>query len=184
MKKQEQKKEIKPNFQKIKKAIFEWAETILVALVLALIIRQFYFGVFWIPSESMLPTLKIYDRLIVNKYIYHFKDPKRFQVVVFKYPLNTKNDFIKRIIGLPGEKLEIKSGEIYINDQLVEETHSMNRDYANFGPIEIPEDKYFVMGDNRPNSADSRFWGFVPRENFHGPAFLKIWPIWELGLIR
>jgi signal peptidase I len=184
LKKQEQEKKINPSYLKIKKAIFEWVETIAVALILALIIRQFYFGVFWIPSESMTPTLNVYDRLIVNKYVYHFREPKRLQVVVFKYPLDPKNDFVKRIIGLPGEKLEIKFGKIYINDQLLHEYHTMHEDNSNFGPIEIPEDNYFVMGDNRPNSADSRFWGFVPRKNLHGPAFLKIWPIWELGLIR
>lgn len=171
--------------EKFKRWSWEWVETIVVALVLALIIRALLVQVFWIPSSSMEPTLNIQDRIVVNKFIYHFREPKRFEVIVFRFPSKeTKKDFIKRIIGLPGEKIELKLGDLYVNDKKIEETHIMNQDYANYGPIQIPEKSYFCMGDNRPQSADSRVWGYVPRKNIYGPAFLKIWPIWQLGIVR
>lgn len=165
---------------------FDWAETIVVAFILALIIRAFFLQVFWIPSGSMEPSLDIKDRIVVNKFIYHFRDPQRQEVLVFRqvapesYP---KRDLIKRIMGLPGEKLEVKQGIIYINDKPVEEKHPLNQDYADFGPVNIPSDSYFVMGDNRPASADSRYWGFLPRKYVIGLAFLRIWPLDRLSLI-
>ena len=168
----------------IKKWLWDWSETIVVALALALIIRAFFLQVFWIPSGSMEPGLKLYDRLVVNKFIYHFKEPRRMDVIVFKYPKDTSKDFIKRIVGLPGEKLMVRNGVIHINGQPIEENHPMNKDLSDFGPVEIPADSYFAMGDNRPYSADSRIWGFVPRKNIYGPAFIKIWPIWQLGPIK
>jgi len=172
---------------KIKKKgpIREWIETIIIALILALIIRTFIIQVFYIPSGSMEPTLHIRDRIIVNKFIYKFREPKRFEVIVFRYPGRKpgepKKDFIKRIIGLPGEKLFIKDGKVSINGKLLKETHPVNRDYSNYGPVGIPDKNYFVMGDNRPNSADSRVWGFVPKKNIAGPAFIRIWPLTKIG---
>lgn len=172
---------------KKKSVLREWVETIIIALILALIIRTFIIQVFYIPSGSMEPTLLIRDRIVVSKFIYKFRDPKRMDVIVFRYPKQKpgeqKRDFIKRIIGLPGEKLFIKEGVVYINRKPVKETHPMKKDDATYGPINIPEDKYFVMGDNRPNSADSRVWGFVPRKNIAGPAFIRIWPLTKIGLV-
>jgi len=120
------------------------------------------------------------------------KAPQRFDVIVFKMydQLGNRKDLIKRVIGLPGEKLEVKKGAVYINDQPLTETHPLNNNYydldtmpAAFGPVKIPQDSFFVMGDNRPNSADSRYWGFLPKSQIIGPAFLRIWPLWGLGLI-
>ena len=171
--------------EKLKRWIWEWIETIVVALLLALIIRALLVQVFWIPSSSMEPTLNIQDRIVVNKFIYRFQKPQRFDVVVFRFPgKETKKDFIKRVIGLPGEKVEIRAGDVYINDEKLEENHKMNTDYSYFGPVEIPSDSYLCLGDNRPRSADSRVWGFVPRKNIYGPAFLKIWPLWQLGIVH
>ncbi|OGC03556.1 signal peptidase I [candidate division WOR-1 bacterium RIFOXYA12_FULL_43_27] len=168
-----------------KRWLWDWVETIVVALLLALIIRALVVQVFWIPSASMEPTLNIQDRIIVNKFIYRFKEPERFDVIVFRYPgSGPKKDFIKRVIGLPGEKLEIKNGRVFINGVPLTENHSMNSDFSYFGPVKIPAKAYLCLGDNRPRSADSRVWGFVPRKNIYGPAFLKIWPIWEVGIIR
>jgi signal peptidase I len=166
--------------------VFDWAETIVVALVLALIIRAFFLQVFWIPSGSMEPTLDIGDRIVVNKVIYNFRAPQRFEIIVFRaVPAmgEQKKDLIKRLVGLPGETLEVKDGVININGAPVAESHTMNQDYANFGPITIPPDSYFVMGDNRPASADSRYWGFLPKKNIIGRAFLRIWPLTKFGLI-
>lgn len=153
---------------------------------MALIIRAFFIQVFWIPSGSMEPTLDINDRIVVNKVIYHFQPPKRMQIIVFRQVASEdspKRDLIKRLVGLPGEKLELKDGIIYINDKPLTEEHTMNQDFANFGPVSIPQDAYFVMGDNRPASADSRYWGFLPKKNVIGPAFLRIWPLNKFGLI-
>lgn len=166
--------------------LFDWGETIVVALVLALIIRAFFLQVFWIPSGSMEPTLDINDRIVVNKVVYNFRPPKRFEIIVFRaVPAmgEEKKDLIKRVVGLPGETLEVKDGIININGSPVAESHTLNQDYASFGPIEIPPDSYFVMGDNRPASADSRYWGFLPKKNVIGQAFIRIWPLTKLGLI-
>lgn len=171
---------------RLKHWVFDWAETIVVALILALVIRAFFLQVFWIPSGSMEPTLDIKDRIVVNKVAYHFRLPRRLEITVFRQVAsadNEKRDLIKRLVGLPGEKLQLKDGVIYINDQPVKADHTMNQDFANFGPIIIPPASYFVMGDNRPASADSRFWGFLPEKNLIGPAFLRIWPLTRFGLI-
>ena len=166
--------------------LFDWIETILFALIMALIIRAFFIQVFWIPSGSMEPTLDINDRIVVNKVIYHFQQPKRMEIIVFRQVApedSPKRDLIKRLVGLPGEKLQLKDGVIYINDKPLTEKHMMNQDFANFGPVNVPNDSYFVMGDNRGASADSRYWGFLPKKNVVGPAFLRIWPLVKFGLI-
>jgi len=150
---------------RLKHWLFDWTETIVVAFIMALIIRAFFLQVFWIPSSSMEPTLDIQDRIVVNKVIYHFRQPERQEIVVFRQiaPEGTeKRDLIKRVMGLPGETFQIKDGVVYVNGKAVEENHPMNKDFADFGPIKIPSDSYFVLGDNRPASADSRFWGFLP----------------------
>ena len=170
---------------RLKHWLFDWTETILVALALALIIRAFFFQVFWIPSGSMEPTLDINDRIIVNKVSFHFRQPKRMEIVVFRGVASldgSKKDLIKRLVGLPGETVEVKRGIIHINGSPIEEKHSMNQDYSDFGPVTVPTDSFFVMGDNRPASADSRFWGFLPSKNLIGPAFLRIWPLPKFGL--
>ena len=164
--------------------LFDWSETILVAFILALIIRAFFVQVFWIPSSSMEPTLDIKDRVVVNKVIFHFRAPRREEVVVFREVApagSPKRDLIKRVIGLPGEILRIKDGKIHINGEIIEETHPMHQDFADFGPVVVPPDHFFVMGDNRPASADSRYWGFLPKKNLIGPAFLRIWPLKKFG---
>lgn len=171
---------------RLKHWIFDWTETIVVAFIMALIIRAFFLQVFWIPSSSMEPTLDIQDRIVVNKVVYHFRQPERQEIVVFRQvaPEGTeKRDLIKRVMGLPGETFQIKDGVVYVNGKAIEENHPMNRDFADFGPIKIPKNSYFVLGDNRPASADSRFWGFLPAKNLIGPAFIRIWPLSKIGLI-
>jgi len=184
--------------------IRDWTETIIVALVLALIIRAFVIQVFFIPSGSMIPTLDIGDRLIVNKFIYKFHQPQRFDIMVFEYPYNKLSDghnmtmeslkkwvglpndlkdFIKRVIGLPGETIQVKDGQVYINGKLLGEKHLLNRDVSDFGPYKIPDDGYFMMGDNRGNSADSRVWGYMPKKYIAGPAVFRIWPLSRFGVI-
>lgn len=134
----------------------------------------------------MEPTLDIRDRLVVNKVAYHFREPRRFEIVVFRQVegglYGGKNDLIKRVIGLPGDTIELKEGIVYVNGSQLFENHPLNRDYMDFGPVTVPPDAYFMMGDNRPESADSRYWGFLPKANLIGPALLRIWPLNRLKL--
>jgi len=188
---------------RVKKAIREWTESILIALVLALIIRTFLVQAFKIPTGSMRMTLIEGDAILVNKFIYGAKipftnlrlpalrSPQRGDVVVFIYPQDTKKDFIKRIVALPGETVEIKNGIIYINDKPVSDEKLNNRYYYNRGDygdigkkIVVPEGHYFVLGDNSASSQDSRYWGFVPMDNLLGKAMLIYWPPNRIRLIK
>jgi signal peptidase I len=179
-----------PRWQKVLK---EYVEALAVALVLALFIRTFVVQAFKIPSESMVNTLLVGDHLLVNKFIYGVKlpfsdktvapvsDPALGDIIVFEYPLDKELDYIKRIIGLPGDVIELKSNVVYRNSQPLKEPyvrleHGTGMEgRPNFGPVTVPEGKYFVMGDNRDHSADSRYWGFVPRENIRGKAWVIYW---------
>lgn len=161
----------------------ETIETVLWALVIALILRTFVVQAFWIPSRSMVPTLQVNDRVLVAKFWYHIQPPKRGQIFVFKYPVDPKRDFVKRIIGLPGETMAIRDGVVYIDNEPVPEEYVKFHDSYSMDPLQIPEDSYFAMGDNRPNSADSRFWGFVPKKNIRGPVFFRYWPLNRLGMV-
>lgn len=181
----------------------EWSEALIVAVILALIIRTFLFQAFKIPSGSMLDTLLIGDHLLVNKFIYGTKlpfsddrylsirDPERGDVIVFEFPEDEdksyfkRRDFIKRVIGLPGDLIEVRAKQVYVNGQpfkISQERHgdqemippvASPRDFM--GPIKVPEDSYFVMGDNRDYSYDSRFWGYVNKSKIKGLAFIKYW---------
>jgi signal peptidase I len=164
----------------------EGPKTIVLSLVLALGIRTFVAEARYIPSGSMLPTLQINDRLIVDKLSYRFTNPQRGDIVVFT-PTKTLEEqhfhdaFIKRVIGLPGEKIEVKGGRVYVNDQPLSEKYIEDKPQYNYGPIVVPKDQYLVLGDNRNNSYDSHYWGFVPRENIIGRAFVRFWPLKRIG---
>lgn len=172
-------------------------EALVIAIVLALIIRTFIVQAFKIPSGSMEPTLLIGDHLLVNKFIYgttipftdkkvlKFKTPERGDVIVFKYPVDPKKDFIKRVIGVEGDKIFIKNKKIFINDKpykdekgVYTDRHLLHGPRDNFGPVTVPKNSLFVMGDNRDNSHDSRFWGFVDIRQVRGKAFIIYWS-WE-----
>jgi signal peptidase I len=184
-----------------KSIVREYAESIIIAILLALLIRAFVVQAFKIPSGSMKPTLLVGDHILVNKFIYGVKlrvpftslnytlipisTPKRNDVVVFIYPVDPKKDFIKRVIGLPGETVQIKDKKIYINRQPMEDPHGVHSDQMiipeaeqprdNTGPIMVPPNKLFVMGDNRDESYDSRYWGFVDEKEIIGKAFIIYW---------
>lgn len=168
--------------------IGELGRTVALSIILALGIRTFIAEARWIPSESMVPTLKINDKLIVDKLSYRFTAPQRGDVVVFSPTDNIKkNDptlkdaFIKRVIGLPGDKVEVKGGRVYINDKPQREEYIKEAPFYQFGPVVVPPDSYLVLGDNRNNSYDSHFWGFVPRENIIGHAIVRFWPPDRIG---
>ncbi|MGA1826167.1 MAG: signal peptidase I [bacterium] len=177
---------IHSHFQKYAKIYWEYLQAILIAIVLALLVRAFIIQAFKIPSGSMLETLQIGDHILVNKFIFHFTEPKRGDIIVFKFPGDKKKDYIKRLIGVPGDRLEIKNQQIYINNVLLDEP--LVEEYAehkgirtdipqrdDFGPMIIPEKCYFMMGDNRDRSSDSRFWGLLKRELIEGKAFIIYW---------
>ena len=169
----------------------EWASSILVALVLTLIIRTFVVQAFKIPSGSMRPTLLEGDKLFVNKFVYRFRPPQRGDIIVFKYPVDPKKDFIKRLVGLPGEEVEIRDGKIFVNGQVLTDPNSFGKFYYyNHDPyggpqdkIHVPENAYYALGDNSANSQDSRFWGFVPAKNLLGKAIFRWWPPRRIGRI-
>ena len=179
-----------------KNKVREYAETLIIALAIALFVRTFVVQAFKIPSSSMEPTLLVGDHILVNKFIYGiripfvgkkivtFKDPKRGDVIVFKYPEDRSKDFIKRVIGLPGDTVEFKDRTIYINDRLIEDPWGVYKSHNpswrssasdTYGPQIVPPDSLFVMGDNRDNSQDSRYWGFVPLDDVLGKAFIMYW---------
>ena len=178
-----------------KKNFFKgYLEPIITAVLIALFIRAFVVQAFKIPSSSMEPTLLVGDHILVNKFIYgiripftdiklfQFKKPQRGEVIVFIFPLDPSKDFIKRVIGTEGEKVQIVNNKIYINDRLINDpwghfvTDDFPRSYLqmmeNFGPVVVPKDSLFVMGDNRDNSEDSRFWGFLNLNGVLGKAFV------------
>jgi len=174
--------------------LWEWTKSILIALILALFIRAFIVQAYKIPSGSMVPTLLIGDYLLVNKLAYGIRNPlkndflyfrrlpKRQEIVVFTYPLNKKLDFIKRVIGLPGDTIQIINKKVYVNGKLLKEPYVRFTDPEiypkeisprdNYGPVKVPPKHIFVMGDNRDQSYDSRFWGFVPIKYLKGKALI------------
>lgn len=158
--------------------VVDWVESIVVALVLALIIRQFAFQTSEVLSGSMIPTLLVNDRVIVNKLVYrYYGKMQRGDIVLFKSTIPPQRDFIKRLIGLPGETVKIRSGVVMIDGKAIDQSKwPVIWDNSNFGPFKVPDNSYFFLGDNRPDSYDSRFWGAVPRSNIIGKAELMIWP--------
>ncbi len=187
------KKAIKPKKSNLRENI----EAITLAIILALFIRAFIVQAFKIPSGSMKNTLQIGDHILVNKFIYGvklpftmttiipYKKPQRGDVVVFKFKEEPKKDFIKRTIGVPGDVIEIRNKELYVNKKRLEQDYAIYTDLHiipkamqprdNFGPVTVPENSIFVMGDNRDYSYDSRFWGFVDLKDVKGRAFIIYW---------
>ena len=170
----------------------EWVEPIIIAVVLALIIRTFVVQAFKIPTGSMRPTLIEGDRILVNKFIYKFTQPKRGDVIVFISPEDKKKDFIKRLVGLPNENIQISNGAILVNNNPAEEDAIFKKQrYYNRGDfgvesqsVIVPNDAYYVLGDNSISSRDSRYWGFVPKKYLLGKAFLIYWPPNRIRVIK
>jgi len=194
-----------PKPYKAKHIVREYAESIIIAILLALVIRTFVVQAFKIPSGSMEETLAIGDHLLVNKFIYGSKipftdsrvlkirDPRQGDVIVFIYPEDPSKDFIKRIVGTPGDTVEVKDKRVYVNGKLYDNPHEVHKEpdtipkemnpRDNRDPVTVPADSYFVMGDNRDRSYDSRFWGFVTKDKIKGLAFIKYWS-WDKDNFR
>ncbi|TAN43439.1 MAG: signal peptidase I [Nitrospirae bacterium] len=180
-----------------KNKVWEYVKAICTALILALIIRTYIVQAFKIPSGSMIPTLLVGDHLLVNKFIYGtplpfsdkrvllFSSPKRGDIIVFKYPEDPSRDFIKRVIATEGDVVEQRDKKVYVNSDPLKEPYAQYTDKSirdggsdprdNFGPYLVPKNKFFVMGDNRDQSYDSRFWGYVDIKEIRGKAFILYW---------
>lgn len=173
-----------------RKAVTETLDASIFAALLSLLIITFVVQAFFIPSGSMEPTLQIGDRILVSKFAYRVGAIDRGDVIVFHYPLNPGKDFVKRVVARSGEVVELRDGVVLINDTPISEfypTALAGGDRActsNYGPQRISEDQLFVLGDNRCNSEDSRFFGFVPVGNVVGKALLIYWPPQRIGLVH
>jgi len=188
-----------------KHIVREYAESIAIAICLALVIRTFIVQAFKIPSGSMEDTLAVGDHILVNKFIYGSKipftgsrilkirDPRQGDVIVFEYPEDPSKDFIKRVVGAPGDTVEVKNKRVYVNGKLYDNPHEVHKEPEtvpkemnprdNKEAIKVPAGSYFVMGDNRDRSYDSRFWGFVTMDKIKGLAFIKYWS-WDKDKYR
>ena len=168
-----------------KKWLWEMVDSIAIALILAFLIRTFIIQPFYIPSGSMYPNLQPNDKVLVNKFIYYFAEPKRGEIMVFHYPLDTKKDYIKRIVGLENGTVEVKDSQVYINGKVLNEPYlPQGLEYGNFGPFKVPAGNYFMMGDNRPDSQDSRYWGSLDKKLIIGKATIVFWPPKRVMLLR
>lgn len=169
-----------------KAIVKEYVEAFGIAVLLASFIIVFIAQSFLVQGASMEPTLHNGERLMVDKLSYRFSEPKRGQIVVFRYPSDPRRKFIKRIMGLPGDQVEVRRHQLYINGTAVDEPYINGPTYGDYGPIVVPEGTYFVMGDNRNNSDDSRFpdVGPVPRKLLVGRALFLYWPLNRISLVR
>ncbi len=170
------------------RGVVEWVVILVGALIVALVVKTFLLQAFYIPSASMEPTLKVGDRVLVNKLSYDFHDPRRGDIVVFGSPPGEDNpdikDLIKRVIGLPNETVEGRDGRVYINgDPLKEPYLPAGTTTSSFGPEKVPPGHLWVMGDNRSNSKDSRFFHTISEDLVVGRAFIRVWPISSIGLL-
>lgn len=197
--------------KKKKNKFLETIETIVIALILAIFIRATVAEARFIPSESMVPTLLIKDRLVVEKISNYTGNPKRGDILVFYPPkkdpmlpngvseedyssflsrtylwlgFTTKVAYIKRVVGLPGETLEVKNGTVFINGQPLQEDYINEKPYYDYGPVNLKDDEVFMMGDNRNNSLDSHAWGPLPMRNIIGYAVIRFWPPQRIGTIK
>lgn len=174
-----------------RKAWRENAQILLLAVILAMLIRAFVAEPRYIPSDSMVPTLRVGDRLVVEKVSYHIRPPQLGDIIVFDPPPQLQlqgyakdQAFIKRIIATPGQTVAVKNGHVVVDDRPLDEPYIAAAPEYAWGPQAVPADAFFVMGDNRNNSNDSHIWGFLPRENIIGRAWLRFWTFDRFGWIR
>jgi signal peptidase I len=161
----------------------ELVEVILLAVVLAFVIRTFFFEVYRVEGASMESTLHTGDRVLVNKWLYLWRLPERGEVIVFQYPKDETRDFIKRVVAVSGDTVEIRQGKVYVNGELLPEAASALLDQETWAPQVVGPDTVWVLGDNRSNSDDSRYFGPVHRTQIHGEAFCRVWPLSTMAWI-
>lgn len=169
--------QMKKNENKVKSMWRELIETVVSAGIIAFIIITFIGQVTVVKGASMEDTLFNRERLICNKIVYRLTEPERGEIVIFKPPIDQNHNYIKRVIAVEGDRIKIIDGVVYLNGEKLEEDYIEHRSFETMPEVTVPEDSYFVLGDNRVNSSDSRFWGFVPEENIIGRASVVFWPI-------
>jgi signal peptidase I len=189
-------KPVEKKGRKKENALKDILEIILPAIGLFLIIHTFIAEARYVPSESMVPTIEIGDRFLVEKVSYYLRSPSRGDIVVFKPTTEAKrlagqqnvrlDDFIKRIIGLPGDIVAVHDGKVFINGKILDEPYidDSRRPIYEYGPRKVPTDHYLVLGDNRNRSWDGHYWGYVPRKNIIGRAMWRFWPVDRISIIR
>jgi len=165
------------------KNLLEWVGIIAFAFILSFVVRTFLLDPRIVPTGSMLPTIQLQDRLIVDKLLYKFSGIERGSIVVFSAPpaSGEKDDLVKRVIGLPGEEIQVKDGKVMVNGIALKENYLLEKPDYPYGPITVPVDSYFVLGDNRRWSNDSHMWGFVPKSNIKGKVWIRYWPLSTFG---
>lgn len=177
--------------KKLTSFFFNIIQTIVFAISIFLFFYLLVFQPHKIKGDSMQPNYPDGEFLLTEKVTYRFNSPKRGDVIVFRAPINEEDDYIKRIIGLPGEKVSIKNGHVYINNTMLKETYLPSSSYTSGGlflpnnkEVVVPQDHFFVLGDNRSYSSDSRAWGFVPKRNITGRAWIIYWPPQKAGIVQ
>lgn len=168
---------------KIVHGLRDWFKDFVKALVFFLFLQTYVVQGFVIEGACMEPALHSHEKIIVNKLIYKIQEPKVGDVVVFSYPLEPEKDFIKRVVGIPGDIIEIRDGYLYRNHKRMQENFVKEYVFGSYGPTKVPQGSLCVMGDNRNNSHDSRSWGLLKRSMIKGRAEVKFWPIDNLGKI-
>jgi len=162
--------------RKVGRSAWEFLKTLVIAFVLAQVIMVSVAQAFQVEQYSMEPTLLPHDRVLVDKFFYRLRQPRRGDVIVLRYPLNPQRNYIKRIVGLPGDTLEMRGGALYVNGRRTTEPYLNGTPQGDYGPFVVPDDSVFVMGDNRNNSEDSRAFGALKKEFIVGEALLIYWP--------
>lgn len=178
--------------KKIYSGAIDIMQTFLMAASIFLVIYIFIMRPFQVSGESMFPTFKDKEYILTNRVILRFDSPHRGDVIVFKAPVDTDKDFIKRVLGEPGDMISVKEGFIYVNGSVLLENAYLGSDVRTYGgsflkegvPVVVPQDSYFVAGDNRSHSSDSREWGFLPKKNLEGISFLVYWPVNAVRIVK
>ena len=177
--------EQQPSSPGARRELRDWARDLVAALGLAMVIIVFFYQPVKVEGTSMAPLISDQERIFINKFVYRFEPIERGDVVVFWYPLDRSKSFIKRVVGLPGDMVNIREGHVYINGQVLEEPYVPPRyeDFSGYGPARIPPGQYFVLGDHRISSNDSRIFGTVPASYIYGKAVFAYWPVTQFGAI-
>ncbi|HOB91794.1 MAG: signal peptidase I [Bacillota bacterium] len=168
-----------------KSEVWEFVQAVAIAAVLSIFIITFVMQSFLVEGSSMYPTLSDRDRLFVNKLVYRFREPQRGEIIVFRYPADPRRNFIKRVIGIPGDRVAVSGGIVYVNGVPLEEPYINEPTYGRYPETVVPENTVFVLGDNRNHSQDSRepSVGFVPYKNIVGEAFVRYWPLTKVSIV-
>ncbi len=171
--------------QPLRRELRSWGRDLVIALSLAIVIIIFFYQPVKVEGTSMTPLISDQERIFINKFVYRFEPIERGDVVVFWYPLDRSKSFIKRVVGLPGDTVEIREGQVYLNGQLLQEPYipPESDDFGTYSPTRVPKGEYFVMGDHRTSSNDSRIFGPVPRRFIYGKAVFAYWPVDHFGSI-